>query len=238
MVTNRRILLIGLLLLALSGNALAQTSSIPKRLDSLQLYVLSQLNIKATGSRGIPLATVTRALNRGYSRTADLYPAIEKRAIVTITRSLEGAALPSDFNRLHQVFKKRGDTLRYPMIIIHPDSLAIVFTSLKDNVHSKKNIESGRYCWAFGDTLMIHPKYATPGSAVDTLVVHYFANPPSALSGAADTVIIHTRFTERLVFYACSQIAATRRDLQMANWYMSLFAAGLPPATRELVLSQ
>ena len=238
MATNRPILLIGLLLLALSGNAIAQTSSIPKRLDSLQLYVLSQLNIKATGSRGIPLATVTRALNRGYSRTADLYPAIEKRATVTITRTLEGAALPSDFNRLYQVFKKRGDTLRYPMVIMHPDSLSIVFKSLDDNVHSKKNIESGRYCWAFGDTLVIHPKYATPGSAVDTFVVYYFANPPTPLSSAADTVVLHTRFTERLTFYACSQIAATRRDLQMANWYMSLFAAGLPPLLREQVLSK
>lgn len=238
MAIDKRVFFIGLLLLGFSANTLAQTSSIPKRLDSLQLYVLSQLNIKATGSRGIPLATVTRALNRGYSRTADLYPAIEKRAIVTITRTAEGGALPSDFNRLFQVFKKRGDTLRYPMVIIHPDSLAIVFKSLGDNVHKKTNIASGRYCWAFGDTLVIHPKYATPGSAVDTFVVYYFANPPTALSAAADTVTIHTRFTERLVFYSCSQIAATRRDLQMANWYMALFAAGLPPATRELVLSQ
>ena len=154
MAIDKRILLIGLLLLALSGNALAQTSAIPKRLDSLQLYVLAQLNIKSTGSRGIPLSTVTRALNRGYSRTADLYPAIEKRGTITVTRAVEGAALPADFNRLFQAFKKRGDTLRYPMVIMHPDSLAIVFKTLDDNLHKKKNIESGRYCWAFGGLMI------------------------------------------------------------------------------------
>lgn len=223
-----------LLLLLLPSLVTAQTSPVSKRLDSLQIAVLQQLNIVPTGTRGITLAMVATLINRAYSQVCADFPAIEKTATVTVASTAEGGTLPTDFQRLHKAFRTRGDSLRIPLKVISIDSLEIVTQTFKDNIQKAGSL-SPRFCYTFGQLLRFNPKYKT-STEVDTLFILYYAMG-SKLDSIADTLECAPKYIEKVIWYATASVAKIENRFQDAAIFMRLYDPR-QPLLREQELQQ
>jgi len=207
-----------LVFLLLAGSALAGSDPIYPRLDSMQAAVYAQLNISSSGTSRITSAKVRYALNRAQAKTATDFPVIEKQDTVIIVRASEGGSLNADFQRLFQVFKRRGDTLRYPMHIIPVDSLSLLKPSVSQ---VRTTVESPALCWSYGRKLWTHPKViGTP----DTFFVDYYALP-DRMDSLRDTCYVPGEYLEHVIFYACGLLSATRELFDEANWYLQWYEA-------------
>lgn len=226
-----------LILLLVPCLCFGQVYTVQPRLDSLQLAVLSQLNLPSTGSSRITLAVTTRAINRAYGQTCQDYPAYELTDTVVILKSDTSGSLPADFLRLRQAFKLRGDTLRLPMKIVDPTLLDTIFPAVADNIQKKTLLTSPLRTWTHARTLFVHPKYirSTAGTTDTFLVLYYAAG--TALSASTDSVKVEPEYIERIIHYACKLLSATRRNFDDAAWYATEYDKGLrPPKPRELEL--
>lgn len=212
---------------------------ISPRLDSMRLAVYSQLGINTTGSRGVPAATVNRALNRGLSQTCIDYPAIEALDTLFLQRDSEGVALADDFLRLKAVFRIIvGDSVRLPIRILNVDQIQGEFPASQDNSDQKSNRLNPENCFTYQGRLFLHPKYLGTTDAVDTLLIHYFAmgNPLLADDSAA---IVLPEYIEKIIHYACSEVSATRQNFSDASYYLQRYQMGLAPRKpREAELKQ
>jgi len=221
-----------LAILLIAGSILAQSQPIYPRLDSLEAAIYAQLNVSSTGSSRLTGVRLRYAANRAQARVATDFPALEKTDTVIITRGSEGGTLNSDFQRLFQVFKRRGDTLRYPMHIIPSDSLPLLTPAKPQQAG---DVESPAYCWSWGRTLRTHPKIRT---IADTFFVDYYALPPR-MDSLNDTCLIPGEYLELVVFYACGILSGTRELFDEANWYLQWYdAQKQPPIPREAELKQ
>lgn len=212
---------------------------ISPRLDSMRLAVYSQLGINTTGSRGVPAATVNRALNRGLSQTCIDYPAIEALDTLFLQRDSEGVALADDFLRLKAVFRIIGDdSLRLPIRILNVDQIQAEFPTTALNIDKKPDRSSPAACFTYQGRLFPQPKYLGTTDAVDTLLIHYFAmgNPLLADDSAA---IVLPEYVEKIIQYACAEVSATRQNFSDASYYLQRYQMGLAPRKpREAELKQ
>lgn len=219
-----------LILLLLAGSVMAQHPISP-RLDSMRIAVLEQLNMKNTGTPRITLNDVTRAINFAQVEVAQDFPAYPQLDTIMLSRSNEGGALPSNFDRLYSVFKK-ADTARFPMRIVPVDSLPLIFTELAANYQEKKNLLSPRLCWSFKGRLFVHPPVMT--TQPDTFVVHYYGLPPR-LSAVTDSCRVEAKYLFKVINYAGAIISTTRESWQAATWLSQWYEVQKRPSLGNIL---
>lgn len=197
-------------------------------LDSLTVAVLSQLGIKITGNRFITTGMVDRAINQGYSEVCINFPAIEAVDTVVVTKTGEGGALPANFVAFHSVFKIAGDTLRYPMEIVDSDTLSMTVVGLEEAIQKKAQFLSPKQVFVWDTLLVTFPKYREASPNADTFVVFYYAMGET-LSAGTDSCRVKPGYLNRVIYYACSRIAATRLQFELAAFYYGWYETGRPP---------
>lgn len=189
--------------------------------DSLSVATLRQLNINTSGDNQVSLAITYDALNKATQQVCRDFPALEKIDTLTISSSAEGAALPSDFLRLKMVLRMAGDTLRHPLQIINIDSLPYMIDSVA--VQSKRSIRSPQYAYTYASRLLTHPKYIIPSNA-DSFLVYYYAMDDK-LTAASDSLVIDDSFVPAVLYHACFQLAAQKRDFEVALFWLGRYDA-------------
>lgn len=219
----RLFLFLFLLILPISGY-----SQISNRLDSLRIEVLFYLNLNAV-TNSVTAAKLTRAINHAIVADCKRYPALYKLDTVIVPKTVEGAALNSDFSRPAQLFKMIGDSIRIPLQFISWDSVKAKFPAYKDNVHNPSDTMSPAHFWTGGQKLFLHPKYLESTSDADSFIVHYYAIDQK-LSDDTNTVSITQDYRLPLIYYAAAEIWSIRgRDDKFAH-YMGLFLNYIPQA--------
>lgn len=211
-------------LLFLVGSLAAQSYD-PSQ-DSLRYKVYHQLNIIGTsGSTRITAAVANNALNRALTQVCMEFPALEKIETVAIFSDSEGAALSDDFDRIHKVFKKLGDSARLPMTLVTVDSLEVIYPKVTDNIQKKGSLLSPNKVWTHGKRLYAHPKPRR--TQADSFVVHYYAIDAEMASGT-DSANILDRYLEKVILYAAGILSVTREDYAAAAFYLNLYGLGRP----------
>ncbi|MDF1546097.1 MAG: hypothetical protein P1R58_13470 [bacterium] len=216
-------------LLLMDRPVLSQVYPISPRLDSLRATVLLQLRAASTGTRYLTEAVVNTAVNRGLAATCTRFPALEKFDTVTITKTIEGGALPSDFVRILYAWRIIGTDKRLALTYMEPDSFRVTMKS-EGLYEQKKNDDlSPEYYYTYGRKLMQQPKWSK--DETDSVLVQYLA-VDAQLASDADTTIILPEYLEKVIHYACAILAAGRNNFNESQFFMQMFEYGRP-ITRE-----
>jgi hypothetical protein len=195
-------------------------------LKTLRLAVRTQLRARTTATTLLSDTVVDQAINRGLSQTCNDFPAYEKVCTLTVSGTGEGAALLSNFVEIYAVTRSMGDSIRFPLTYLTPDSLA-KYEASKTTVSQPEpsSFKSFLYYYTFGGRLILHPKART--SRNDTLLVMYFAED-TTLVDTASTAKIKAKYLEKVILYACWALSVTQGDGR-ATAYLAAYAEGMPP---------
>jgi hypothetical protein len=189
--------------------------------------VRAQLRGQTTATTLLSNAVVDWAINRGLSQTCADFPAYEKLDTVTVSKSGEGAALPSDFVEVKAVYRMIGDTMRFPLMYLPPDTIASHEAS---NVLGEQGTEvnaanSLPYYHTHAGRLLFHPK--SKATKNDTMLVEYYAMD-APLDDSTDTAHVEAKYMEKVILYACWALSVTQGDGRAAA-YLAAYAEGMPP---------
>lgn len=236
-------IVLGVIGIILTCSALVTSQStfpISPRLDSLRLYVASQLNLKEGGTQGIPLAKIDRAISRGYSQVCIDYPAIEALDTVTLKRDNEGVSLAANFLRLSAAYKLVDSTVRIPMTIVNVSDLSAQFPTFEENKDKRGETISPRSCYTYNGRFFTHPKDRSGAVSTDSTLylIQYYAMGQPLLS-ADSTVDVLPEYVEKVIQYACFVLSITQQDFAAAQFYFQHYQSGLGPRKpREAELKQ
>lgn len=200
-------------------------------LDSMINVLASQLYAPNNSGGKDDTASMRYALERGLVVTCARFPALERCTTLTISSSVDGALMPRNFHRINTVQRIFGDSLRWPLLPIDPDSLPFLFKTMAEAKHRQEAFESPSRFYTEADTLRLWPKFR-PSTLDSTFRVCYYAID-SALSSGSDSMNIEQEYYDKVLWYACFIMSVRRQDWQAAASYMSLFETGTVPVARE-----
>lgn len=213
----KNIIIICVLLFFAAGEVCSQTSPLSKRRDSLIVAITTMANVPPGGSDRLTPAKLNLILNLTYSDICRELPSMERYDTIVITTTLEGALLPTDFNRMIGVFRKIDSTARVPLQPLPDEGLITVFNSADKNKQKNKNdIMSPGYYKKLERRLFFYPKWSK--DTVQTYIIHYFGMA-TPLASNSDTVTIDPMFIPALIFKAAKQVAAIRQDEYLRLFY-------------------
>ena len=229
-------LIILVVMLLVVGSVGAQTYTVSPRLDSMTAYCLEQLNLPAGGNRRISTGLVHRRLNEGYGATCTQAPAIEKFDTLLVWKDYEGAAWPSDCDRIDAVFRIfNGDTIRYPLYFVDPEGIRNAFVD-SPMVQLQVDPESPEHAYTFGRRLLFTPKIIADSAAPDTFLILYFAVGTKLTSGS-DSCKVGPKYLPAVLNYAMARVQEAREKWTSAAHYQARYdrIVAEPPVDRGKV---
>jgi hypothetical protein len=164
------------------------------------------------------------ALNTALIRVCKEFPALEKLDTLVVYKEDEGAALPTDFDRMKQVFRMKGDTLRLPLEFRPVESLREVTPAIKNNLHKKDKLLSPQYAYPWAGRFMLHPKYAIDSSEIDSFLILYYAMDEGMDTSGATTAI-DAKYINVLLLATFAKLSAMKKDFTSAAYYETLYKA-------------
>lgn len=204
-------------LLLFVSTVYGQEFPISPRLDSLGINVCWNLNISTSGTDLLTSTKIYAAVNRGILLTCQDYPALPKFDTVYIDSTMEGGALPADFDRAKECLLIFGDTLRIPMVPITVDSLYGLFGgSAEKNMKQYYETSAPVYFVIHDTTFSVHPKWRT---GVDSLMIRvdYYAIDTVLTSDSSETSV-RPAYREMIINAACA-ILEKMRGKDAGYWW-------------------
>ncbi len=212
---------------------LAQSSwAISPRRDSLRAYTYTALGLPSTNGK-LTTANVNMFINESAVEVSRDFPAIEKFDTVLISKTGEGAALNSDFLRIHRASRIIGDTLRIPLDVTNPDSLFEKTGGLQGVKQDRDKIESPHWYSTFGKRFQTHPKGLRESGSPDKFLIEYFATP-NYLGADSDTTLIPDDYRPALLLKVRMKALIQLSDFRSAFSVDSMYnEMRLPPVSRR-----
>lgn len=133
---------------------------------------------------------------------------VEKVTSIALDSAAEGIALPDDFDNLLMAFRKIGDTLRQPLVMVSPDSARVLIKSTEKHIHTQGDITSPSYVYTVGQKIYTHPKFKGDVVVGDSLLIFYQAVQPSYVFAYGKTIYTHPQImydSLMVMYYAIDQ---------------------------------
>lgn len=220
-----RVVLMVLLLCGVANSATVYP--VDNILDSLQKACLYQLRGDTLGTRKDMTNDMIRyGLNTSLIRVCKEFPALEKLDTLVVYKEDEGAALPTDFDRMKQVFRMKGDTLRIPLEFRAIESLRQVTPTTEENLHELDELLSPQWAYSWADRFYLHPKYAIDSSEIDSFLILYYAMD-AGMDTSGATTAIDSKYIDVLLLATFAKLSAMKLDFTSAAYYETLYKAEL-----------